>query len=133
MSTGHVERNGCFGWFGMLDAVEWMKPEVLPTKIKHARFLELPAKHKILRKRTGWVTRFQLRVAVLRHDSSTSTTLTIIMSAAPGTVSSIRAQAKKPKVERVASQAGRPPADGRERMDKEIVKAVLASPLIVPW
>jgi len=47
--------------------------------------------------------------------------------------SSIRAQAKRSKIEHKLSQAIRPPADGRDRMDKEIVKAVLASPLIVPW
>ena len=46
-----------------------------------------------------------------------------------------QAQAKKPRTETKQGQASgaRLPADGRERMDKEIVKAVLASPLIVPW
>jgi hypothetical protein len=47
----------------------------------------------------------------------------------------IRSQAKKPKVDQKQGKdtGARPPQDGRERMDKEIVKAVLASPLIVPW
>lgn len=45
----------------------------------------------------------------------------------------IRAQAKLAKEAAKAGKDSHVPADGRERMDKEIVKAVLASPLIVPW
>ena len=56
------------------------------------------------------------------------------MSAMQSTIRA-QAQAKKPKVDQKQGKDSRlrPPQDGRERMDKEIVKAVLASPLIVPW
>lgn len=45
----------------------------------------------------------------------------------------IRAQAKKAKVEKKVGKDAPVPMDGREKMDREVVKAVLASPLITPW
>lgn len=47
----------------------------------------------------------------------------------------IRAQAKSARVQgkKINKDEAPAPVDGRERMDKEVVKAVLASPLITPW
>lgn len=47
----------------------------------------------------------------------------------------IRDQVKRSKANGKTAEkdAASAPADGRERMDKEVVKAVLASPLVTPW
>lgn len=50
--------------------------------------------------------------------------------AATTKVGSIRAQANK---EKATSSTSAPPVTDRSRMNKEVVKAVLASPLTVPW
>ncbi|KAK1926291.1 hypothetical protein DB88DRAFT_481348 [Papiliotrema laurentii] len=50
-----------------------------------------------------------------------------------GEEGTIRAQAKRAKAENRNGKEESVPKDGRERMDREIVKAVLASPLVTPW